>query len=59
MHDFDDPATAAALRAFGATHVQWDVLFDQAMARTPADQPPPPDPSTRLSLRGLWLPYRF
>ncbi|MBK8099818.1 MAG: hypothetical protein IPK26_22160 [Planctomycetes bacterium] len=59
LHDLGDPTTAAALRAFGATHVSWDVTFDQTFRRVPADQPPPPNDLTQMHLRAIWLPFRF
>ncbi|MBK8098192.1 MAG: hypothetical protein IPK26_13855 [Planctomycetes bacterium] len=60
VHDLADPAVAEAVRRFGASWVQWDVLFDIAWSRSPNDPQYRLSPgSLRPSLRNLVLPFRF
>jgi hypothetical protein len=55
----DDPATAAALRAFHATHVQCELTIDRRWHRTDADRPPVVDAQSDLHVTAIWLPFRF
>ena len=60
VYDLGDPAVAEAVRQLGAHYGQWDVLFDAAWSRSPADPQPVFSPSSpRQELRNLVLPFRF
>ncbi|MCB9877400.1 MAG: hypothetical protein H6835_07340 [Planctomycetes bacterium] len=60
LYDLYDPATQEAVRALGAQFVQWDITFDTAFRRSPADVPPALNPETpRPELHFLRLPFRF
>jgi hypothetical protein len=55
-YDLEDPAVQEAVRAIGATFVQWDVLFDMAYLRTEVVLAPD---TPRPELHFLRLPFRF
>lgn len=59
-YNLTDPAVIEELRQFGATYLQWDVLFDTAFKSVAADVPPAFGPvSPRGELRFLRMPFRF
>ncbi|MGK0154393.1 MAG: hypothetical protein ACI9SE_001345 [Neolewinella sp.] len=59
-YDMTDPAVQEAVRALGASFVQWDILFDTAFKTVSQDGPPSLNPETpRPELRFLRLPFRF
>jgi hypothetical protein len=59
-YDLTDPAVQEAVRALGASFVQWDILFDTAFKTVSQDVPPSLNPETpRPELRFLRLPFRF
>jgi hypothetical protein len=57
--DLTAPMTRAALRAFAARAVQWDVLLDGEWRSGPFDQPPPAGPGSAVALRRVFLPVRY
>jgi hypothetical protein len=59
-YDMTDPAVQEAVRALGASYVQWDILFDTAFKTVAQDTPPSLNPETpRPELKFLRLPFRF
>ncbi len=59
-YDLEDPAVQEAVRALGASFVQWDVVFDSAYKGLSGDAPPALAPTTpRPELHFLRLPFRF
>lgn len=52
LFDLGDPALAPMLRAFGPSHVQWDVRFESGVDAAH------PEPAT-IALRRIHLPVRF
>lgn len=59
-YELSDPAVQEAIRLQDMPFVQWDVVFDRAFRRGPADPPPALSPDTpRPELHFLRLPYRY
>lgn len=59
-YDITDPAVQEAVRALGASFMQWDILFDTAFKTVSQDGPPSLNPETpRPELRFLRMPFRF
>ena len=59
VYRLDDPAIAAQVRAFGATHVQCEIVVDRRYRRTAADPAPVVDAASDQHVTAVWLPFRF
>lgn len=60
FYNLDDPNVQEMIRGYGATFVQFDILFDSRFRSVAGDNPPLLNPDTsRPELHFLRLPFRF